>query len=282
VTRATTTKPRVIAPPTSLRGLGPLVVVDGECPYFRDGRTNRTAFALPGTPLGPTDYETAMHLGMRRSGALVYRPLCPTCRKCQPFRLDTERFVASKSQRRAQKRCDGLFTVDVSRPVSDKERLELYGRYQAGQHGADGQTADGESYDRFLCESVADTWELTWRDREGSLAAVGIIDVVSSGLSTVYCYWDPVLRDLSLGTVSALYEIELCREWGKRYYYLGYLVLGSQTMSYKAGFHGGEVWDGTTWIPLGSRDLEDEGVIKTLEDAEQASMAADSKAFRID
>ena len=282
MTRATTTKPRVIAPPATLRGLGPLVVVDGECPYFKDGRPNRTAFALPGTALQPAEYETAMHLGMRRSGALVYRPLCPTCRKCQPFRVDTDKFAASKSQRRAQKRCDGLFTVDVARPVSDSEHLDLYARYQAGQHGADGQTADDESYDRFLCESVADTWELTWRDREGSLAAVGIIDVVASGLSTVYFYWDPVLRDLSLGTYSALYEIDLCRRWGKRYYYLGYLVAGSKTMSYKASFEGGEVWDGTNWVPLGSRDLDDESVQKTLEDAEAGSLAADTKHFRID
>ncbi len=277
-----TQKPRVIAPPPSLRALGPLVVVDGECPYFKDGRPNRTAFALPGTALQPAEYESAMHLGMRRSGALVYRPLCPNCRKCQPFRVDVDKFSSSKSQRRAQKKCDGLFTVDIGRPTSDAERLELYARYQAGQHGADGQTADDESYDRFLCESVADTWELAWRDREGSLAAVGIIDVVASGVSTVYFYWDPILRDLSLGTYSALYEIDLCKRWGKQYYYLGYLVAGSKTMSYKASYAGGEVWNGTSWVPLGGRDLDDEGVRATLDDTERCAIAADAKHFRID
>jgi leucyl-tRNA---protein transferase len=282
VTRAPSQKPRVIPPPSSLRSLGPLVVVDGECPYFRDGRANRTAFALPGTTLQPGEYEDAMDLGMRRSGSLVYRPLCPTCRRCQPFRIDTEKFSLSRSQRRVKKRCDGLFQVDVCRPLADAEHLELYARYQANQHGLDGQTADEDSYERFLCETVADTWELSWRDQDGVLAAVGIIDVVPAGLSTVYFYWDPALRDLSIGVYSALHEIELCRKWGKRYYYLGYLVAGSKTMSYKASFAGGEVWDGTGWTPVPGRDLEAPEVQEALEVAERSSVEADSKHFRAD
>ena len=282
MTRQVTQKPRVIPPPSSLRALGPLVVVDGDCPYYKDGRPNRTAFALPGMALQPAEYESAMHLGMRRSGALVYRPLCPGCRRCQPFRIDVERFTLSRSQKRVKKRCDGLFTVEVGRPISDPEHLALYARYQAGQHGADGQTADEESYDRFLCESVADTWELTWRDQTGALAAVGIIDVVPSGISTVYFFWDPHLRSLSLGVYSALYEIELCRKWGKRYYYLGYLVAGSKTMSYKAGYAGGEIWNGTRWVPVPGRDLDDQKMQQTIDEAERSGMEADSKHFRLD
>lgn len=274
-------KPRVIPPPTPLRALGPLVVVDGECPYFKDGRPNRTAFALPGATLQPAEYEAAMGLGMRRSGALVYRPLCSGCRKCQPLRIDVQRFTPSRSQRRAQKRCEGLFEIEIGRPRSDTEHLDLYARYQADQHGADGQSSDDESYERFLCESVADTWELSWRDLSGALVAVGIIDVVPQGLSTVYFFWDPSLRDLSIGTWSALYEIGLCRRWEKRYYYLGYLVAGSKTMSYKASFSGGEVWDGTRWVTMPSRDLTDPVVQQTLDVAERDSMDADARHFRI-
>lgn len=274
-------KPRVIPPPASLRALGPLVVVDGECPYFKDGRQNRTAFALPGATLQPAEYEVAMSLGMRRSGSLLYRPLCPSCRRCQPFRIDTERFTPSKSQRRVARRCDGRFEIELGRPRSDDEHLALYRRYQAEQHGADGQSSDDESYERFLCETVADTWELSWRDAAGTLAAVGIIDVVPQGISTVYFYWDPSLRDLSIGTFSALYEIGLCRRWDKRYYYLGYLVAGSKTMSYKATFAGGEVWGGTRWLPVGGRSLEETQVAETLAAAERASVDADAKHFRV-
>lgn len=275
-------KPKVIPPPKSLRPLGPLVVVDGDCAYFpstdEEPRTSRTAFALPG-PLSPAEYEKAMCLGMRRSGTLVYRPLCGGCRRCQPFRVDVEQFYLSRSQRRVQKRCEGRFTVELLRPQLDEEHLALYARYQEDQHDKDGQAVDSESYARFLIETVADTWELAWRDDSGALVAVGIIDVVDDGISTVYFYWDPKLRDFSIGTFSALYEIDLCRRWGKRYYYLGYLVRGSRTMAYKAQFTGGEVWDGKDWVPVVGRDLDDPALQEQLIAAEKKSIERDAECF---
>jgi arginine-tRNA-protein transferase len=223
-----------------------------------------------------------MALGMRRSGTLVYRPVCPGCRKCQPFRLDVARFTESRSQRRVRKRCDGLFTVDVIRPSLDPEHLKLYARYQQDQHDKDGQQADEESYARFLVDSVADSWELRWRDGSGKLVGVGIVDVVDDGISTVYFYWDPDLRDLSLGVYSALWEIDLCRRWKKQYYYLGYLVRGSKTMSYKSQFSGGEVWDGTRWLAVPGRELDDPAVEDVLARAEAGSMIADRASFPIE
>jgi arginyl-tRNA--protein-N-Asp/Glu arginylyltransferase len=275
-------KPRVVAPPPSLPVLGPLVIVDGDCAYFpEEQRASRTAFALPG-PLTQAEYRAAMSLGMRRSGTLVYRPLCPGCRRCQPFRVDVARFVPSRSQKRAEKRCAGRFVIDVVRPRVDDEHLSLYSRYQTFQHGKDGQQTDEESYARFLVDTVADTWELAWRDEAGRLLAVGIIDVVDDGISSVYFFWDPLLEDLSVGVASALWEIDLCRRWNKPYYYLGYLVPGSRTMSYKSQFAGGEVWDGTTWLPVHARDLDDAGLQQTLRAAAAASIDADAVHFPLD
>ena len=82
---STAQKPKVIPPPAKLPILGPLVIVDGDCAYFSsetDKRPSKTAFALPGR-LKQADYQRAMGLGMRRSGTLVYRPVCPGCRKCR-------------------------------------------------------------------------------------------------------------------------------------------------------------------------------------------------------
>src|SRR5204863_287352 len=92
-------QPRVIPPPVELDRLGPLVVVDGDCAYFKDGRTSRTAFALPGE-LDGRGYQRAMELGMRRSGTIVYRPLCEGCRRCQPIRVvvDGESWVRRRSR----------------------------------------------------------------------------------------------------------------------------------------------------------------------------------------
>jgi arginine-tRNA-protein transferase len=238
-------------------------------------------YALPGL-LRPSEYRVAMSLGMRRSGTLVYRPVCKGCRRCQPFRIAVERFEPSRSQRRVQKRCDGLFDVELTRPIVDDEHLRLYRRYQEDQHDKDGQDTDEESYARFLIDTVVDTWELSWRDKRGDLVAVGIVDVVDDGVSTVYFYWDPSLRDLSLGVYSALWEIDLTRRWGKAYYYLGYLVGGAVTMSYKSQFSGGEIWDGEQWLPVPSRDLSDPAMQATMQAAEAGATQADDVNFATD
>jgi len=275
-------KPRVIPAPARLPRLGPLVVVDGDCAYFPDdGRPSRTVYALPGR-LRPRDYQEAMSLGMRRSGTLVYRPVCVGCRRCQPFRVDVAHFEPSRSQRRVLRRSEGLFDVELTRPVVDDEHLRLYRRYQEDQHDKDGQDTDEESYARFLVDTVADTWELAWRDRRGELVAVGVVDVVDDGVSTVYFYWDPALRDLSLGVLSALWEIDLARRWGKQYYYLGYLVGGSRAMSYKAQFGGGQLWDGAQWVAVPSRDLADPAMQALMGRAEQGATVADALHFPVD
>ena len=52
-------------------------------------------------------------------------------------------------------------------------------------------------------------------------------------------------------------------------------------MSYKASFAGGEVWNGTRWIAMPARELDDQGVQATLDEAEEAAMDADGKHFRM-
>lgn len=270
--------PRVISPPEELSSLGPLVVVDGDCAYFRDERSSCTAFSLPGR-LSGEDYESAMNIGMRRSGTVVYRPLCEGCRRCQPLRVPVANFRPSRSMKRVRKKCEGLFRIEVTRPVLDQERLDLYRRYQQGQHGDHAQSADEKSYRRFLIETVTDTIELDWRDQSGKLVGVGILDITPNALSSVYFYWDPDLAKYSLGTFSALVELDLCEEWDKEFYYLGYLVAGSATMSYKADFPAAEVWDGHDWVPLPARGCDDPRVLRVLEDAEVSSMAVDEVRF---
>jgi arginine-tRNA-protein transferase len=257
------------------------VVVEGACAYFRDGRQSCTAFSLPGHVDGAA-YQAAMDIGMRRSGTVIYRPLCAGCRKCQPLRLPVADFRPSRSHKRIRKRCEGLFDVRVGRPRLDEERLELYARYQEDQHGEHAQSADATSYRRFLVDTVTDTIELTWRDETGALVGVGVLDVTPDALSSVYFYWDPSFRRLSLGTYSALVEVDLCKRWNKRWYYLGYLVAGSRTMTYKASFPGAEVWDGQRWLPLGGRDVEEEGVARVLKKAEERSIETDAERFRLE
>jgi hypothetical protein len=53
-------------------------------------------------------------------------------------------------------------------------------------------------------------------------------------------------------------------------------------MSYKSQFAGGQVWNGSAWLPVHARDLDDEGLQQTLRAAAAASMAADASHFPLD
>lgn len=272
--------PRVIPPPPQVTELGPMVVVDGECAYFEDKRPTCTAFALPGYLSGDS-YQDAMDLGMRRSGSVVYRPLCDNCRRCQPLRIRVDNFSPSKSQKRARRKNKDLFEITVGAPVLDDEHLALYGRYQREQHGENAQASDEDSYQRFLIDTITETIEVSWRDESGALVGVGILDVTPDALSSVYFFWEPSLKHMSLGICSMLVEIELCRSLGKRFYYIGYLVAEAKTMKYKADFSGAELWNGLTWQPLVGRGIESPGVLTQLNQAEKSAALEDAQNFSL-
>jgi arginine-tRNA-protein transferase len=63
----------------------------------------------------------------------------------------------------------------------------------------------------------------------------------------VYSFFDPDRPRNSLGTYLILDHIEIARDAGLPYVYLGYWVPGSQKMGYKAKFSGLEVYFGGAW-----------------------------------
>ncbi|MCP4450373.1 MAG: arginyltransferase, partial [Planctomycetes bacterium] len=46
------------------------------------GRDSRTLFPGPQVPMNPTLYNALADLGFRRSGGMVYRHECDSCRAC--------------------------------------------------------------------------------------------------------------------------------------------------------------------------------------------------------
>lgn len=183
--------------------------------------------------IDPTTLEAFLESGFRRSGKILYQPVCSRCRACQPLRIEVRRFVASRSQRRILGRNSDL-AVSVGPPQLSKEKLRLYQKYVAHQHPGSGPVT-WEDLDRFLYNSPCPTTlELTYRDPSGQLLGVGICDVGPTLLSSVYFYWEPLARRRSLGVFSALMELEYAAKAGLSWYHLGYWVENSSTMSYKA------------------------------------------------
>jgi leucyl-tRNA---protein transferase len=227
---------------------GEIVVFDDTHPCaYLPGRTARLPHRFPLARLSPEEFDHHLAEGDRRSGVLLYRPQCPACRACEPIRLDMTRFVPNRTQRRVLRKGDALLNVRFGPPTVDRARIDLFNRHRRLrnlEHG-DGPI-DQEGYGEFLIETCCDTWEISYfLDRR--LVCVAIADAGKHSLSAVYCYFDPGLPQLSLGTYSVLKQAELCRQTDRRYLYLGFYVANSPHMSYKGKFHPHERRVGGDW-----------------------------------
>ena len=213
----------------------------GPCPYLAQRRFH--AFhPHPNPPAVP--YRLLMDNRFRRSGNLLYMPMCPGCTACQPVRIDVPAFRPRKDQRRSAERNRDL-SVSWQPRGHDAERAQLYDRYQRVVHGKD----DGaDNADALVDDGGVPGGELHARDRDGRLIAVSVCDRFADALSSVYCYYDPELSARSLGTFMALAEIGFCRANDLRWWYLGFLVRGSPKMAYKARFCPQEVLEDGVWV----------------------------------
>ena len=72
----------------------------------------------------------------------------------------------------------------------------------------------------------------------GVLVAVGVVDILPDGLSSVYLFYSPTFaRDLvPLGKITTMMEIEYTASRSLTYYYLGYYIESCRKMRYKAEY----------------------------------------------
>jgi len=212
----------------------------GDCPYLPDRQWVTRSFSTPSMP--ENLYEGMLGDRWRRSGHTFYQNHCPGCTCCTPVRVPVDAYRPSRSQRRAINRNSDL-VVDVVAPTADAEAFDLYRRYVTARHPrsvvTEASAFDEESpeqFDEFLVRAPLETRAMTYR-LEGRLVGIGWIDVLPNGLSSVYFAFDPAESRRSLGTYSITREIELARDLGKQWLYLGFYVPGSQKMEYKGAFH---------------------------------------------
>jgi arginyl-tRNA--protein-N-Asp/Glu arginylyltransferase len=225
-----------------------LVVHDNPstCPYLPD-RPARMPLRLPARSLRADELDLRLAAGDRRQGVVLYRTECPDCTACVPLRIEVERFLPSRTHRRILRRGDRMLSTEVGPPTLDDRRVALYNRHKLLRGlGDENGFIDRDGYLAFLVETCCDSFEMRFF-RGTELAGVAIVDRGNTSLSAMYCYYDPELKNLSIGTYAILKQIEICRQRGMRYLYLGLYVEGSPTMAYKARFYPHEQRRGGRW-----------------------------------
>ena len=220
------------------------------CPYL-PGRTAASAFVDPSLTLSPHLYGHLLAQGFRRSGSLVYRPICPHCAACRAVRIPVDDFRPRRSQRRAWHAGGDRLEIQPRPACWDERHFALYQRYLETRH-PDGEMAGGDAddYRRFLFAAWGEARCLELRiDRR--LLAVAVTDVVPGALSAVYTFFDPSESALSPGVLAILAQIELARYWRLDYVYLGYWIRDCRKMSYKAEYRPLEVLLDGAWCHVG-------------------------------
>ena len=229
------------------------VTAPQPCPYL-PGRMERKLFTALQGEYAVKLNDALSKQGFRRSQNVLYRPSCAECSACLSARIRVADFRPTRSQKRALRRNAGL-RREATSPWATEDQYALFRAYLDSRH------ADGGMADMDIFEFAAMIEETPIRSRvveysqgkgaDRSLAAVCLTDVLDDGLSMVYSFYDPALAKDSLGTYVILDHVEIAREAGLPYVYLGYWVPGSPKMGYKAKFPALEIYAGGVWQDIG-------------------------------
>lgn len=233
---------------TSLSNLKVFATHPHACSYLEDEQAT-TLFIDPDAHVTRELYDALAEVGFRRSGPHIYRPHCQSCSACIPARVQVDAFSMKRRQRRIWQRNSDL-EVEAVADIYLPEYFDLYCRYINERHfDGDMFPPSREQYEGFLTNDFGITQFFAFR-HEGRLLAVAVVDVMESGLSAIYTFYDPSETRRSLGSYAILWQIEHARSLKLPYLYLGYWIKECRKMQYKIDYRPLQLLINRKWLTL--------------------------------
>ncbi|WP_300366453.1 arginyltransferase [Hydrogenimonas sp.] len=184
--------------------------------------------------------------GWRRFGCYFFHPICARCNECKSLRIDVGRFTLSKSQKRVMKK-NRETMIYIRKPGMTQEHLDLYNRfhqYKSETSGWKFTPVNPHLYYENFVDGAHNFGKEILYFIDDKLVGVDLIDMTEDGISSIYFYYDPDYARYSLGTYSLLMQIQLAKQMGFEWIYLGYWVRGCRSFAYKTNFRPLEMLDG--------------------------------------
>jgi len=234
------------------------VTAPQPCPYLA-GKIERKLFtALQGDGAAQLN-DVLSQQGFRRSQNVLYRPSCSGCGACLSARIVVDEFAPTRGQRRVLRRNAGLERISTSAWATEAQ-YALFRRYLDSRHATGGMAdMEAQEFAAMIEETPVRTRVIEYyapatADRGRALIAVCLTDMLGDGVSMVYSFFEPALAERSLGSYIILDHVEIAREAGLPFVYLGYWVPGSPKMDYKSRFQPIQVYAEGQWRGLASVD----------------------------
>lgn len=205
------------------------------CSYL-PGLIARNAVVDPDFEMNPNVYDYLIQNGFRRSGEQVYRPYCHTCEECVTTRIPVAEFKRSRSQKRNWKLNNDLI-VEINRDGFKQDYLPLYQRYLESRH----ESQDHNGVEKFLLADWCNIYFIEFyavdQNNKKKMLGVAVTDVVKSGLSAVYTFFDPEQGNRrGLGVYAVLWQLDYAEKQNLEYVYPGFWIKDCRKMNYKTRY----------------------------------------------
>ena len=221
------------------------------CPYITGKTEQRIAVDID---FQPSVHDSLARAGFRRVENWVYKPACPNCTACLPWRVNVGQFRPSRNMARIIST-----NRDLTRRLADAQptdqHYQLFKSYVTSRHD-DGQMArmDRDDFNSMISNSPIETMLIDYVDQDHQLVGSVLTDMQQDGMSAVYSFFDPAAAHRSLGTYMIIDLINCAVDLKLPWLYLGYYVDQSQKMRYKARFQPAEIFRDGSWQIFGHND----------------------------